>query len=80
MRRTIDETNRRRAKQIAYNEEMGLVPMPLKKSKESIMEQTKVADSGHKVSKAYVEPEHINYAADPLIQYLKRLSKPSHTL
>lgn len=71
MERTIDETNRRRVKQIAYNEKMGLVPMPLKKSKESIMDQTSVADSKNKPSKAYIEPEKTSIAADPVIQYLK---------
>lgn len=71
MQRTIDETTRRRAKQIAYNEEMGQQPMPLKKSKESIMEQTKVADSKEKPSRAYIEPEKTSIAADPVIQYLK---------
>ena len=72
MRTTIDETNRRREKQMAYNKEMGLVPTALKKSKESIMEQTKVADSAHKISKAYIEPEQTTIAADPLIQYLNK--------
>jgi excinuclease ABC subunit B len=71
MERTIDETNRRRVKQISYNEERGLVPTALKKSKESIMEQTKVADSNEKPSKAYIEPEKTSIAADPVIQYLK---------
>jgi len=31
MRKAIDETNRRRAKQIAYNEAMGIDPQPLRK-------------------------------------------------
>ena len=44
MRRTISETERRRAMQIAYNLEHGLVPTALNKSKEKIMESTKVAD------------------------------------
>jgi len=70
MQRTIDETNRRRVKQKEYNEKMGITPTPLKKSKDSIMEQTSVADSANKPSKAYVEPETISFAADPVIQYL----------
>jgi excinuclease ABC subunit B len=71
MQKTIDETNRRRAKQIAYNDERGLRPMPLNKSKQSIIEQTKVADSKEKPSSAYIEPEKTSIAADPVIQYLK---------
>lgn len=44
MQQTIDETNRRREIQHAYNQEHGKVPMALNKSKERIMESTKVAD------------------------------------
>ena len=44
MQRTIDETERRRALQIAYNEKHGIVPTALNKSKEIILESTKVAD------------------------------------
>jgi len=44
MERTIEETNRRRSIQIAYNEKHGLTPTPLNKSKEKILESTKVAD------------------------------------
>jgi len=44
MARTISETERRRKMQIAYNEEHGMVPTALNKSKEKIMRSTKVAD------------------------------------
>jgi excinuclease ABC subunit B len=44
MQRTIDETERRRKLQIAYNEKHGLVPTPLQKSKEGIIESTHLAD------------------------------------
>jgi excinuclease ABC subunit B len=43
MAQTIDETSRRRSMQIAYNEQNGLVPTALKKSKSQIMESTTVA-------------------------------------
>ncbi len=44
MQRTIDETNRRREKQIKYNEEHGIVPHTVRKSVEQIMQQTSVLD------------------------------------
>ena len=69
MKRTIDETNRRRQKQQDYNEKMGLSPQPLKKSKESIMEQTSVADANSGPKNAYIEPEAPSIAADPVVQY-----------
>ena len=72
MRKTIDETNRRRLMQMEYNKKNGTVPTPLRKSKESILEQTKVADSLHKPTNAYVEPERISIAADPVIKYMAK--------
>jgi excinuclease ABC subunit B len=72
MQKTIDETNRRREKQVEYNFEHGMVPVQIQKSKESIMTQTKVADSKYAEDHAYVEPEHTNAAADPVVQYLSK--------
>ncbi len=73
MKRTIDETERRRQKQIAYNLDHGMVPTALNKSKESIMGQTSVVvDSKGKLTRGYVEAETINYAADPVVQYMSK--------
>lgn len=46
MRRAIDETNRRRKIQSAYNEENGIVPKTIKKSVSEVIEATKAVDSG----------------------------------
>lgn len=73
MQRTIDETERRRQKQISYNLSHGMVPTALNKSKESIMGQTTVVvDSKGKLARAYVENETINYAADPVVQFMTK--------
>ena len=71
MRRTISETERRRAMQIAYNLEQGLVPTALNKSKEKIMESTKVAD-GDSASRQlkYTQAAQAQLAAEPVQTYL----------
>jgi excinuclease ABC subunit B len=71
MQKTIDETARRRALQIKYNEDHGLVPTALKKSKEKILESTKVADGDPSVR--YAKHEHsqdLALAADPVVAYM----------
>lgn len=76
MRQTIDETERRRSRQMAYNEEHGIVPTQIVRSTESILGQTAVAGSGNKnegAAKFYVEPEEsVNIAADPVEKYMSR--------
>lgn len=73
MRVTIDETNRRREKQIAYNTEHGIVPRTIGKSREAIIEQTSVMDFKGGVQKAYIEKEMTDdLAADPIVQYMTK--------
>lgn len=73
MRMTMDETARRREKQMAYNQANGITPRGIIKTKEEIMGQTAVLDiRGKKESKPkyYVEPEETSMVADPVVEYL----------
>jgi excinuclease ABC subunit B len=72
MQEAIDETNRRRKIQLEYNEANGIVPRTVFKSKESILGQTKVADSKRSTRNYYVEDEETTLAADPVVAYLSK--------
>lgn len=72
MRKTIEETLRRREKQSKYNVDNNIVPRQISKSTESIMEQTSVADAKNKKPKVYIEKEDSSIAADPITTYLKK--------
>ncbi|MDH5474524.1 MAG: excinuclease ABC subunit UvrB [Cyclobacteriaceae bacterium] len=71
MQIAIDETNRRRLKQMNYNKERGIIPKTILKSKEAIMGQTEVADANKGDKKYYVEPDGNSLAADPVVAYMK---------
>ena len=72
MQKTIDETNRRREKQLAYNEAHGITPKQIQKAFNTPLLGAASEDDNRKVSKAYVEPAQINVAADPIIQYMTK--------
>ncbi|MBV2246403.1 MAG: excinuclease ABC subunit UvrB [Lentimicrobium sp.] len=71
MRRAIDETDRRREKQVAYNEKHNITPKQIVKSLHAIMGQTSVVDqvTGQK---AYIGPDHLSLAADPVVKYMNK--------
>lgn len=70
MQAAIDETNRRRMTQMDYNVKHGITPTTVVKSRESILGQTKVADSKKSTKKYYIEDEEKSLAADPVVAYL----------
>ncbi|KHJ39086.1 UvrABC system protein B [Pedobacter glucosidilyticus] len=72
MRITMEETERRREKQIKYNEEHGIVPKTVGKSREAIIEQTSVVDFKGGVQQTYVDNAEVTLAADPIVQYMTK--------
>ncbi len=71
MQRTIDETNRRRAKQIQYNEEHHITPTTIVKSIEQVMKQTAVLDiKGFTQDNINIRTtDGLNMAAEPNSEY-----------
>ncbi len=72
MQMAIDETNRRRKVQMDYNLANNITPKTIFKSKDSILGQTKVADSKKSVKQYYIEEEDKSLAADPVAAFLSK--------
>ena len=72
MQHTIDETNRRRAIQMAYNEKHGITPTTISKTKDEIMAQKSILDIRGGKNRAYIESDEASIAADPIIKYMSK--------
>jgi excinuclease ABC subunit B len=69
MKQTINETNRRREKQLKYNEKMGIIPAQIVKKQGTML--SGFSKKGISV-KAYIEPEKPDIAADPVVRYMNK--------
>lgn len=78
MRQTIDETNRRREKQLAYNEAHGITPKQITRSRANALldiekQSSQESSSKPKEPRAYTETEaQLHAAADPVVQYMTK--------
>ena len=72
MQKTIDESNRRRAKQLKYNEENGITPQQIRKEMSNSLVQNESRKQEENKKTYYVEPEVPTIAADPVIMYMSK--------
>ena len=74
MRKAIDETNRRREKQLAYNEANGITPRQIRRSHTNILLENQEAKTGQgKKAKEYADmPDGLMMAADPIVEYMSK--------
>ncbi|MDR0385404.1 MAG: excinuclease ABC subunit UvrB [Prevotellaceae bacterium] len=68
MQRTLDETERRREKQMKYNQKHGIIPKNITKVNRSMLTGEGISAGKY----AYAEPEKANVAAEPVVKYMTK--------
>ncbi len=72
MRMTMEETSRRRAIQMTYNEDNDITPRTVARTREEILKSSSILDIRGNKAKMYVEAEELSMAADPITDYMSR--------
>jgi excinuclease ABC subunit B len=82
MQKAIDETNRRRVKQLAYNEKHNINPETIYKTREEILRSTAFADSKTVEEKTFEKPSHFVHMSreDQLAFMMKAMKKATQNL
>ncbi len=75
MKKTIDETNRRRKLQIEYNKKMGIKPKTVYKSRDEILNSTSIADMRKSDKAKQYEAASFSKVAEPVLKYMSREQK-----
>lgn len=82
MQKAIEETNRRREKQLMYNRENNVNPETIYKTREEILRSTQFADSRTVEEKTFEKPEHFKMMSheDQLAFMLRAMKKAAENL
>ncbi len=70
MDKTISETNRRREKQLAFNEKHNIIPQQILHSRNIIFDQTAIAGKNNEYIYSENDADHL--AADPVVKYMSK--------
>ncbi len=82
MKKAIDETERRRTRQMAYNKEHNIDPETIFKTRDEILQATRFADSKTPETEEFDKPDHFVHmtAEDQIAFLMKAMNKAARNL